>query len=611
MKVRFTGITEITRFAGVFRAPNETANLRAEHAREAIRCGLAVPVGHVAMARPTRHAAMENPLAMESQRPDFTQVRESALNLAQICAYRDTVVIVPCFRSRAHVGALLAGMGLERSAVLLVPDGDGVYPEHAAQVVLSANSGFAHACNTGVRHTCSKYICFLNADIRVTPGWLDAMIAEIERDARIAAVGNRQLDAAGRIHSCGSAWSWRTGRFEHFLRGRQPARQREWTVPRDLDAITGSCLLVRRDAFERVGGFDENYRQGYWEDSDLCMKLRHSGYRIRFTPDSQITHFTGHSGENDHAWYQRNADLCRARWVESGLVDKFAKQRGEKIHRGDVVACMIALNEAEYIAPSIESVYPLADRIIVVEGGNDYAVKAGWCGPDKRSTDGTIEAVKGVADTQNKIELITGAWRDKAAQRNAYASRLDPGDIMLLLDADEVFYDAGLWRLSYLMHQHPVIMPGFDLFWNDFRTVGTGRWADYPQVKAVRWEVGYHYRDHNCPCDGQGRVITSIHKPYRTKERLYAHYAWVKPLEKLRAKAAYYERQPGAAQQMRRDYIDKVFLPWRENPKEIETRYGTHPFGRGETEQFIGRHPEPMQERLPGCSCDWGTRVAG
>ena len=605
MRVHFTGITEPTRVAGVFRTPGEIANLRDDHAREAIRSGLAAPVGHASLRRPPGHTAMPKPYNHESQRPDFTQVTATAHSLGELRAYRNTSIIVPCFRSRKHIEALLDTMGAEHKSVVLVSDGDGIYTDHPQQIVLSANTGFAHACNLGARHTHSKYICFLNADTRVTPAWLDTMLDEINRDPRIGAVGNRQLDGRGRIHSCGSEWSWMTQSWEHVLRDQEPGNHKLWTQPREVDVITASCLLVRHDVFAQVGGFDERYLHGYWEGADLCMKIRQAGYQIRFTPESEIVHYCGHSGGCHHKHYQRNADLHKSRWIETGLVDKFKTQRGAKAHNGDVVACLIALNEAEYIGASIESVYPLADRIIVVEGGNDYAVAAEWCGPDKRSTDETIAAIHAVDDPDGKIELITGAWRDKTQQRNAYAERLKAGDIMLLLDADEVFYESGLWRLSYLLHKQDVIMPDFDLFWNDFSTCGTGRWRDFPQVKTVRWEEGHHYRDHNCPCDAQGRLVTATRKPYTTREKLYAHYAWVKPLKKLRAKAAYYERQPGAAPQMRRRYINTVFLPWRENPQEIEGQYGTHPFGGGGTEPFAGRHPAPIARRMTDGTFAW------
>lgn len=518
-------------------------------------------------------------------------------------------IVVPLFRSRRFVSRLLqslSGADPTPLELIFVSDGDGYYDVPQKQVIIPARRGYAGAVNSGAREAAGRYICLLNADVEVRQGWLAPMVRLLESSTDVGAVGNRNLDARGRMDSVGSEFSWATGNFEHCLRGRPDVPSPERDSVAERDAMTAACLLVRRNLWERLGGMDEAYRVAYFEDTDFCLRLRAAGYRILYCPDSAIVHHKGHSGASGHRFYRANRDLFHRRWVETGLVDMFARMRGRRVHGGDVVACYIVLNEAEFIAPSIESVYPLADRIVIVEGGNDYAVAAGLCGPDKRSSDGTLDAMRAVDDPERKIEVVSGAWRDKAEQRNAYAARLRPGDWMLAMDGDEVFYEAGLWRLSALMHRCDVVMPGFDLFWNDFDTVGTGIWNEFQQVKAVRWAAGYHYRDHNCPCDAAGRPVTRLGRLIRTDERLYAHYSWVKPVAKLRAKAAYYERQPGARERMRPRYMEDVFLAWREKPEEISRRHGTHPFGGGGAERFTGRHPGPIARRIEaGAFREW------
>ena len=185
--------------------------------------------------------------------------------------------------------------------------------------------------------------------------------------------------------------------------------------------------------------------------------------------------------------------------------------------------------------------------------------------------------------------------------RGEYAKRLSAGDWMLLLDADEVFTDEGLWRMSALMRSADVVMPAFHLVWNDMRTLGTGRWDEFPQVKAVRWRAGWGYsRDHNCPTDARGAHVTALPgvRTVRTKERLYFHYSWAgKTDEKLRMKCRYYVAQNGA-EVFPPDYFDRVFLPWREGDEEVrrrlESECGTHPYGGGGTARFEGGHPTPV-----------------
>jgi len=541
-----------------------------------------------------------------AEQPDFSKISIDIHNFGRLENYRDTVVIVPCHTSQSYIPSLCSSMSGELCSLLLVVDGEGKYDFDIPQIVLDGNTGFAHACNVGVQYTDSKYVCFLNADVRVADGWLDGMLSVLEEDENIAIVGNRQIDDKGKIHSCGSVWSWKDLSFRHVLRDQVPDVQREWVMFREVDMITASCLLMRRDVFRKLGGFDEKYLLGYWEDSDLCMKARNAGYRIVFTPNSHIVHFCGHSKLGKHRFYERNKRLFLSRWVSNGLVDKFSYQRNQRTHNGRITACMIALNEEEYIQASIESVLPLVDRIIIVEGGNDYAIRAGLCSSDHRSTDNTIDIIHSLVDLYpDKITLIQDNWTDKTEQRNAYARELLDNDIMLLLDADEVFYEKGLWRLSCLMHEFEVVRPGFDLFWNNFQTVGTGVWDNFPQIKVVRWHDGYHYKDHNMLCDKGGNLVASLHRVCSIKEKLYAHYSWVKPLEKLRLKAAYYEQQTGAAERMTKNYIDKVFLPWRSSPKEIELKFGTHPFGGGGTARFAGSHPEPIARRVLDGIFNW------
>jgi len=528
----------------------------------------------------------------------------------------DISAVVPLYRSERFVKSCILSLreSLPAGSEIVVvddasPDGAG---ERAARLLgedargllvrLSRNTGFAHATNVGARLARGRHLLLFNADAVAQPGFVEPMLRLMESRGEAAVVGNRHVRPGGLVDSEGSEFDWRAGTYQHV--GRDVADPVPGDGVKERDMVTFACALIRAEAWRELGGLDERYRRAYYEDSDFCMRARSHGWRVLYTPDSGIVHVGNHSHAGNGREYRENGRLFRRRWVRTGLVDRFRRERGLSAHGGRVVVCMIACSEEELVAASIESVYPLADRIVVVEGGTAYAVAAGLCDAEGRSLDRTVEEIEGVADPCGKVALLRAPgrpWETKAEQRARYAEELRPGDWMLLMDADEVFSEAGLWRMSALMHGADVVCPGFFLFWNDLGTLGTGRWDDYRQVKAVRWRDGFGYHsDHNCPTDRRGRRVTALRgtRVVETRERLYSHYSWAgKTDEKLHAKCAYYVAQNGAGL-FPPDYFERVFLAWRRDPRKVENEFGTHPYGGGGTVRFTGRHPAPVERLL-------------
>lgn len=250
-------------------------------------------------------------------------------------------VCVPLYRSARHFPKLLASLARVTVDFTLccVVDGDGYDPrpalaEHLPDSTpiqalgLSRNSGFAHASNRAAALGSAPFILYCNADVEVTPNFLSPLLCEMGRDESVWAAGGMLLEN-GRIHSCGSEYSRKTRCFEHCFKGADPRINEPYVrMPGDRDMMTAACLLVRRSCVERIGGFDEAYRIGYWEDTDLCMRIRLAGGRIRYIPESVATHHANHSGAAGHKHYDANQALFHKRWVETGMVDAFALQRG-------------------------------------------------------------------------------------------------------------------------------------------------------------------------------------------------------------------------------------------------------------------------------------------
>ena len=177
------------------------------------------------------------------------------------------------------------------------------------------NHGFARACNDGARVARGDFLVFLNNDTQPRPGWLDALVGAADAAPDVGAVGARLLYPDGTIQHAGIGF---TRDFEPFhLHQGSPADAPAVTDDRDCEAVTGACLLVPRAVYAEVGGFDEGYRM-YFEDIDLCLRIRATGRRVRYAAKSVVVHLERASSPTFAQAYAANRvsrERFRARWV--------------------------------------------------------------------------------------------------------------------------------------------------------------------------------------------------------------------------------------------------------------------------------------------------------
>ena len=196
------------------------------------------------------------------------------------------------------------------------------------------NRGFSGGCNLGVGHSRGKYVVLLNDDATVEPGWLRALVDTVERaPADVAAVGSCNLTVDGVLDEAGSV-IFADGSTMAAGRG-MPAESTEWDFVRDVDYCSASSLLIKRDAWDAVGGFDIRYHPAYHEDTDLCLRLRDHGYRILYEPRSRIVHRVSQSTEVGfrELLMRRNRGVVAVRWAARLREHERPPKNGKDIRR--------------------------------------------------------------------------------------------------------------------------------------------------------------------------------------------------------------------------------------------------------------------------------------
>ena len=180
-------------------------------------------------------------------------------------------------------------------------------------VVPGENLGYGSAANRGVAAAASPMILVCNPDLDVRPGALAALAGALDQDPECAMVGPMIRTSGGErypsarkfpslVDAGGHALFGIFAPGNRFTRSYQQADLVDRPDgPTVVDWLSGACFLVRRSAFEEVGGFDESYFM-YAEDVDLCWRLHEAGWRVSWVPDAEVTHLQGVS--TDHHPYQ-------------------------------------------------------------------------------------------------------------------------------------------------------------------------------------------------------------------------------------------------------------------------------------------------------------------
>lgn len=186
--------------------------------------------------------------------------------------------------------------------------------ENIEIVANSENLGFVGGCNKGSMAARGEYILFLNNDTVVTEAWLTFLLSTFDKHEKVGAVGAKLVYPDGRLQEAG-AIVWNDGTGWNYGRG-DDAQRPEYNYVREVDYCSAACLVVRRELFERLGGFDARFTPAYYEDVDLCFEIRRLGYRILYQPKARIIHVEGATaGTATSFGFKRFQEVNRAKFV--------------------------------------------------------------------------------------------------------------------------------------------------------------------------------------------------------------------------------------------------------------------------------------------------------
>jgi N-acetylglucosaminyl-diphospho-decaprenol L-rhamnosyltransferase len=273
----------------------------------------------------------------------------------------DTAIVVVTYNSGEEIGACLDAAMLSGAEIIVVDNGSvdgtlGVVRQRNVRLIANGrNLGFAAAVNLGFRATVAEFVLLLNPDAVLQQGLPE--LRELCRAPGTAAAGGRTVDAHGNPQA-----GWMVRRlptpaaicFEVLLINRlwptNPVNWRfrclDWDLhnmePMQVEQPAGAFLMVRRDAWERVGGFDEAFYPLWFEDVDFCFRLKAAGLRIMHVPRAVVTHLGGHSirkmprGFREFYWY--------------GSLLRYASRHFSPLHRRLVCSSVVAGSVVRAIA---------------------------------------------------------------------------------------------------------------------------------------------------------------------------------------------------------------------------------------------------------------------
>jgi GT2 family glycosyltransferase len=197
-----------------------------------------------------------------------------------------------------------------------------------------ANLGFVGSCNAGAAIAKGGLLLFLNNDTLVREGWLDRLVETFEQVPGVGIAGSKLLCADGKLQEAGGI-IWRLGDGWNWGRNRDPDEP-AFCYLRDADWVSEAALMIESALFRDLGGFDELFAPGYFEDTDLAFRVRARGRRVVVQPASVVVHLEGVTSGSDTAgpgmkrYRAINHARFYRRWKDALITHRFTGEHPER-----------------------------------------------------------------------------------------------------------------------------------------------------------------------------------------------------------------------------------------------------------------------------------------
>mmetsp|Transcript_21118 Transcript_21118/g.35983 ORF Transcript_21118/g.35983 Transcript_21118/m.35983 type:complete len:753 (+) Transcript_21118:1716-3974(+) len=158
---------------------------------------------------------------------------------------------------------------------------------------LEENAGYGMANHAGILRSTGKYIALVNTDMFPARGWLAALLWTHKHFTHAGVTGPMFVGHGNRVTEAGG-FVLDSGQAGNYGRGLDPSDE-TLAYARFVDYISAACIIMEKWLYLTVGGFTADYGKGYYEDTDLCMKVRSMGFRVIYQPAAVVFHEEGHS----------------------------------------------------------------------------------------------------------------------------------------------------------------------------------------------------------------------------------------------------------------------------------------------------------------------------